>query len=182
MAQKDRFLTSLQKSRRFSVGVFLLCSVCPEPVLAPRSCFNRKRRCKKCVSAPVLEVERAGWTRRGASRGAPLHHKRSSFPQRFRCLSRACLGKYSISISVLNGAENIVFVSHRGESAWRDAIRTADVCLKVPTPATNITLMYKPKDLNRDWSPRFSTLRDKHGWVRAKTARNLNLETVFVIF
>jgi hypothetical protein len=29
--------------------------------------------------------------------------------------------------------------------------------------------------LNRDWSPRFSTLRDKNGWVRAKTARNLNL-------
>jgi hypothetical protein len=24
--------------------------------------------------------------------------------------------------------------------------------------------------LNRDWSPRFSTLRDKNGWVRAKTA------------
>jgi hypothetical protein len=38
------------------------------------------------------------------------------------------------------------------------------------------TLVYKPtKDLNRDWSPRFSTLRDKSGWVRAKTAGNLNL-------
>jgi hypothetical protein len=24
--------------------------------------------------------------------------------------------------------------------------------------------------LNRDWSPRFSTLRDKNGWVWAKTA------------
>jgi hypothetical protein len=24
--------------------------------------------------------------------------------------------------------------------------------------------------LNRDWSPRFSTLRDKNGWVRDKTA------------
>ena len=24
--------------------------------------------------------------------------------------------------------------------------------------------------LNRDWSPCFSTLRDKNGWVRAKTA------------
>ena len=31
-------------------------------------------------------------------------------------------------------------------------------------------LMYKPKDLNREWSPRFSTLRDKNGWVRAITA------------
>ena len=31
-------------------------------------------------------------------------------------------------------------------------------------------LVYKPKDLNRDWSPRFSTLRDKNGWIRAKTA------------
>jgi hypothetical protein len=31
--------------------------------------------------------------------------------------------------------------------------------------------VYKPKDLlNRDWSPRFSTLRDKNGWIRAKTA------------
>jgi hypothetical protein len=30
--------------------------------------------------------------------------------------------------------------------------------------------------LNRDWSPRFSTLLDKNGWVRAKTARNLNLD------
>ena len=36
-------------------------------------------------------------------------------------------------------------------------------------------LVYKPKDLNRDWSPRFSTLRDKNGWIRAKTAWNLNL-------
>jgi hypothetical protein len=31
-------------------------------------------------------------------------------------------------------------------------------------------LTYKPTDLNRDWSPRFSTLRDKNGWIRAKTA------------
>jgi hypothetical protein len=31
-------------------------------------------------------------------------------------------------------------------------------------------LTYKPADLNRDWSPRFSTLRDKNGWFRAKTA------------
>ena len=23
----------------------------------------------------------------------------------------------------------------------------------------------KPKHLNRDWSPRFSTLRDKNGWI-----------------
>jgi hypothetical protein len=30
--------------------------------------------------------------------------------------------------------------------------------------------VYKPEDSNRDWSPRFSTLRDKNGWVRAKTA------------
>jgi len=27
------------------------------------------------------------------------------------------------------------------------------------------TLVYQPKDLNRDWSPRFSTLRDKNGWI-----------------
>ena len=27
------------------------------------------------------------------------------------------------------------------------------------------TLVYKPKFLNRDWSPRFSTLRDKNGWI-----------------
>eukprot|EP01046_Picozoa_sp_COSAG06_P091533 COSAG06_NODE_37821_length_430_cov_4.758308_1_plen_49_part_01 len=33
-------------------------------------------------------------------------------------------------------------------------------------------LVYKPKDLNRDWSPRFSTLRDKNGWIRATTAGN----------
>jgi hypothetical protein len=26
-------------------------------------------------------------------------------------------------------------------------------------------LVYKPKDLNRDWSPRFSTLRDKNSWI-----------------
>jgi hypothetical protein len=31
-------------------------------------------------------------------------------------------------------------------------------------------LLYQPKDLNRDWSPRFSTLRDENGWIRAKTA------------
>jgi hypothetical protein len=30
--------------------------------------------------------------------------------------------------------------------------------------------VYNPKDLNRYWSPRFSTLRDKNGWIRAKTA------------
>ena len=40
----------------------------------------------------------------------------------------------------------------------------------VPAPAG--IFVYKPKDLNRDWSPRFSTLRDKNGWIRAKTARN----------
>jgi hypothetical protein len=26
-------------------------------------------------------------------------------------------------------------------------------------------LVYQPKGLNRDWSPRFSTLRDKNGWI-----------------
>ena len=32
-------------------------------------------------------------------------------------------------------------------------------------------LVYKPpKDLNQDWSPRFSTLRHKNGWIRPKTA------------
>jgi hypothetical protein len=31
-------------------------------------------------------------------------------------------------------------------------------------------LVHKPKDLNRDRSPRFSTLRGKNGWIRAKTA------------
>jgi hypothetical protein len=31
-------------------------------------------------------------------------------------------------------------------------------------------LVYQPTDLNRDWSPRFSTLRDKNGWIQAKTA------------
>jgi hypothetical protein len=36
-------------------------------------------------------------------------------------------------------------------------------------------LVYQPKDLNRDWSPRFSTLRDQNGRIRAKTAGNLNL-------
>ena len=36
-------------------------------------------------------------------------------------------------------------------------------------------LVYQPKDLNRDWSPRFSTLRDiKKGWIGAKTAGSLN--------
>jgi len=35
--------------------------------------------------------------------------------------------------------------------------------------------VYKPKYLNRDWSPRFSALRDKNSWIRAKTASNLNL-------
>ena len=37
------------------------------------------------------------------------------------------------------------------------------------------TLVYKPKDFNRNWLPRFSTLWDKNGWIRAKTAGNLNL-------
>jgi hypothetical protein len=35
--------------------------------------------------------------------------------------------------------------------------------------------VYQPTDLNRDWSPRFSTLRDKNAWIGAKTAGNLNL-------
>jgi hypothetical protein len=33
----------------------------------------------------------------------------------------------------------------------------------------------KPKDSNRDWSPRFSALLTKDGWVRAKMVGNLNL-------
>ena len=37
------------------------------------------------------------------------------------------------------------------------------------------TLVYKPRDLNRDWSPRFSTLWDKNGWILAKPVGNLNL-------
>ena len=36
-------------------------------------------------------------------------------------------------------------------------------------------LVYQPKDLNRDWSPCCSMLRNKNGWVRAKPAGNLNL-------
>ena len=32
------------------------------------------------------------------------------------------------------------------------------------------TLVNKPEDLNQDWSLRFSTLRDKNGWIRAKAA------------
>jgi hypothetical protein len=31
--------------------------------------------------------------------------------------------------------------------------------------------VYKPKDLNLDWSPRFSTLWDKIGWIRANNGR-----------
>eukprot|EP01046_Picozoa_sp_COSAG06_P002852 COSAG06_NODE_104_length_23856_cov_6.259629_18_plen_67_part_00 len=34
----------------------------------------------------------------------------------------------------------------------------------------NCTIIDHFLHLNRDWSPRFSTLRDKNGWVRAKTA------------
>jgi hypothetical protein len=29
--------------------------------------------------------------------------------------------------------------------------------------------------LNRNWSPRFFTLWDKNGWIRTKTAENLNV-------
>jgi hypothetical protein len=35
--------------------------------------------------------------------------------------------------------------------------------------------VYKPKDLRQDWSPRFSTLQDKNGWIGTKIAGTLNL-------
>eukprot|EP01046_Picozoa_sp_COSAG06_P021484 COSAG06_NODE_1618_length_8914_cov_10.299830_6_plen_78_part_00 len=35
-------------------------------------------------------------------------------------------------------------------------------------------LVYKPKDLNWDWSPHFSTLWDQNGWIGTKTAGNWN--------
>jgi len=38
----------------------------------------------------------------------------------------------------------------------------------VPAPVNINASTYKPMDLNRDWSARFSTLRDKNGWVRTK--------------
>ena len=36
------------------------------------------------------------------------------------------------------------------------------------------TLVYKPKDSNRDWSPCFATNRDKNGRIRTKTAGDFN--------
>ena len=48
------------ESRRFSVGVFLLCSVCPEPVLAPRSCFNRKNGAKNAFPHQCLRSREPG--------------------------------------------------------------------------------------------------------------------------
>ena len=53
----------------------------------------------------------------------------------------------------------------------RKHARRKEVGKRVPAPG-NINVY---TDLNRDWSPRFSTLRDKNGWIRAKTARNLNI-------
>jgi hypothetical protein len=37
-------------------------------------------------------------------------------------------------------------------------------------PTANCIIIDHFLHLNRDWSPRFSTLRDKNGWVRVKTA------------
>ena len=38
----------------------------------------------------------------------------------------------------------------------------------LPAPAPVNSVVYKPKDFNRDWLPRFSTLRDKkNGWIQA---------------
>ena len=45
-----------------------------------------------------------------------------------------------------------------------------DVGNSNPMYLLRATWMYQPKDLNRDWSPRFSTLWGKNGWIRAKTA------------
>jgi hypothetical protein len=48
-----------------------------------------------------------------------------------------------------------------------------------------VTLMYKPKDLNRDWSPRFSTLRDTNWLDSSQNGLKFEprrVETVFAIF
>jgi Ca2+-binding EF-hand superfamily protein len=56
-----------------------------------------------------------------------------------------------------------------GEERLRNA-KTAFWALQSYKYLLRLTLVYQPKVLNRDWSPRFSTLRDKNGWIRAKTA------------
>ena len=56
-----------------------------------------------------------------------------------------------------------------------DSLRDAKLLPKALKPSDmpyllRPTLVYKPMDFNPDWSSRFSMLRDKNGWNRAKTA------------
>jgi hypothetical protein len=54
----------------------------------------------------------------------------------------------------------------QGESAGRSAEDYGPAC----QGTANCIIIDHFLHLNRGWSPRFSTLRDKNGWVRAKTA------------
>jgi hypothetical protein len=68
---------------------------------------------------------------------------------------------------------------HRESTQKKSGVSLGDVIPSGRSPLTwyllRVTLMYKPKDLHQDWSPRFPTLRDKNGWIRAKPAGNLNI-------
>jgi hypothetical protein len=59
---------------------------------------------------------------------------------------------------------------------WRkmDALVLDEVGMMKAEYLLRAILMHTPKGLNRDWSPRFSTLLDKNGWVRAKTTRRVS--------
>jgi hypothetical protein len=106
----------------------------------------------------------------GAAQAQSLLRKRNSFSSTFlyvrpepvlakRCIVYANVAKYCVSLPSSRPTCCVKYVGSHEISRY--LLRSI--------------LTYQPKDLNRDWSPHFSTLQDKNGWIRAKTARNLNL-------
>jgi hypothetical protein len=75
--------------------------------------------------------------------------------------------------SAQNMRERCVFFASTGKRSTTTMVSTTTRRTWLGT--ANCTIIDHFLHLNRDWSPRFSTLRDENGWVRAKTVRNLNL-------
>ena len=76
-------------------------------------------------------------------------------PQLFLRLSRACLGKSSGCLFKTDSRVQKMARIEKGVFCTRLPMTTLTLYL------LRRTLVCQPKDLNREWSPRFSTLRDK---------------------
>ena len=73
-----------------------------------------------------------------------------------------------------NGSKSTVFLTCCRSLDEVEEVVCREIPHRVPTPYSQISVDER-QGLNRDWSPRFSTLWDKHGWIRTTAFRSLNV-------